>query len=131
MARNRKGQSLIEALAGLIILIPIGLSAIDLVAVLTAADCNEHIADTAARAAATQPSQAAAQQAAEEALKNCETSWTVSKVSLDNIEYNLGNGLVTVTTVVQVNLPVPLPNLSAVSFRAEAIEPIVETPAPK
>ena len=42
--RNSRGQNLVEALAGFVILIPIGLAAVDVVAFVSAVDSNEHLA---------------------------------------------------------------------------------------
>lgn len=131
MSRSSKGQNLIEALVGLVVIIPLGLGAIDLIAVVTAVDNNEHIADTAARAAATQPDQAAANRAAEDVLSRCQTSWMVSTISIDKVVYNQAKGVVNVSTLIDLKLPVPLPGMTSMRFKADSAEPIVETPAAK
>lgn len=128
--RNNRGQNLVEALAGFVILIPIGLAAIDLVAFVSACDSNEHLAETASRAAARQPGQAEAQASAEDAVKHCQPVWMVQHVFVDDVEYRCDKGMVSVVTIMQLKLPIPFPGYSEINCRASSIEPIVYTPAP-
>lgn len=128
--RSNRAQSLVEALTGFIILIPLGLAAVDVVAFMSAVDSNEHLAEAAARAAAKAPSQNDAQTIAEDVVKHCTPVWMVQSVMVDDVEYNGGKGVVTVATLMNVKLPIPLPGYTEISCRASSIEPIVFTPAP-
>lgn len=128
--RKNKAQSLVEAMAGFVILIPLGLAAVDVIAFVSACDSNEHLAEAAARSAAKMPSQDAAQSVAEDAVKHCSPVWMVEKVLVDDVQYNPAKGMVSVATLMQLKLPVPLPGYTEISCRASSIEPIVFTPAP-
>lgn len=128
--RSTRGQNLIEALAGFVILIPIGLAAIDLVAFVSACESNEHLAETASRAAARAPGQAEAQASAEDAVKHCQPVWMVQHVFVDDVEYSCDKGMVSVVTIMQLKLPIPIPGTTEINCRASSIEPIVYTPAP-
>ena len=128
--RNSRGQNLVEALAGFVILIPIGLAAVDVVAFVSAVDSNEHLAEAAARGAAKAADQQGAQTIAEDAVKHCTPVWMVQAVMVDDVNYDPGKGVVSVAVLMQLKLPIPLPGYSEVSCRASSIEPIVFTPAP-
>ncbi len=121
---------MVETLAGFVVLIPIALAAVDVVAFVSAVDSNEHVAEAAARGAAKAASQDGAQTVAEDVVKHCTPPWMVQNVMVHDVEYDVAKGMVTVATLMQVKLPVPLPGYSEVSCRASSIEPIVFTPAP-
>ena len=106
------------------------LVAVDVVAFVSAVDSNEHLAEAAARGAAKASSQDTAQTVAEDVVKHCTPPWMVQKVMIDDVEYDIGKGMVSVATLMQMKLPVPLPGYSEISCRASSIEPIVSTPAP-
>lgn len=127
---RRKAQSLVETLTGFIILIPIGLAAVDVVAFVSAADSNEHLAETAARGAAKAADQQGAQTIAEDVVKHCAPVWMVQNVMVDDVNYDMGSGTVRVSVLMQMKLPVPVPGYSEISCHANSIEPIVFTPAP-
>lgn len=128
--KRRSGSSMVETLAGFVVLIPIALAAVDVVAFVSAVDSNEHLAEAAARGAAKASSQDSAQTIAEDVVKHCTPPWMVQHIMIDDVEYNLGKGMVSVATLMQVKLPVPVPGYSEISCRASSIEPIVSTPAP-
>lgn len=128
-SRRNRGQSLIEALVGFIVLIPIGLAAVNVVCLISTTQNNEQWAETAARAAALRVDKASATKAATEALTDCERNTIVQNIQLTNLDFNLGTGHVTVSTAMDVKLPVPIPGFSAVTCTATSIQPIVATPA--
>jgi Flp pilus assembly protein TadG len=119
----------VEAIIGIIIIIPIGLAAVDLATIVSTSQSNQQIAEQAARAAACQRSQDGAQQAAEESLEQNQTSNIVTSVTIDTVNYDLPHGQVTVSTNMQVRVPVPLPWLNEVNLSADAMQPIVAFPA--
>lgn len=121
---------MVETLSGFVVLIPIALAAVDVVAFVSAVDSNEHLAEAAARGAAKASSQDGAQTVAEDVVKHCTPPWMVQSVMVDDVEYDVGKGMVSVATLMQMKLPVPLPGYSEISCRASSIEPIVSTPAP-
>jgi len=128
--RKQKGVSLIEAVIGLVVIIPIGLAALDMYAFMVAAQQNEELSETAARVAATKGSQSTAEAAISEILDRVQTSAIVKSVVADQVKYDPVVGKVTVTFSMTVHLPVPFPNYENLNCQATSIEPIVSQPAP-
>ena len=128
--RNRKGQSLVETMAGFFILIPLGLFFFDLVTMMTAGQTNEQWAEIASRAAATQTSEQMALKSAETAISKCTTTSVIQNVQIEAVKFDTQQGQVSVSTVMTVKLPVPFPYFNQVQLRAAAIEPIVSAQAP-
>lgn len=129
--KNSRGQTLIETLVGFIVLIPIGLVSVNVVALATTSQGNEQLAEAAARAASTQHNELKAKDAAKETINSIlAESNIVQSARVESVEYNPGTGQVTVTTLMDVKLPVPIPGFSDVQCRASSVQPIVSTPAP-
>ncbi len=128
--RSKRGQTLLEAIAGFLIIIPIGLGAFDLVTILSTTQSNEQWAELAARAAASQANALNAKQAAEHALERCKLTALIKSVNIDKVNYDLGKGQVSVSTTMEVLMPVPMPFFGSIECHATAIQPIVATPAP-
>jgi len=112
------------------ILIPLGLVAVDIVGLVSSTQQNEQIAEMAARAAATQSTQDTAENAAKDALSRVQTGPIIASVTLVNFTYDTGLGNVTVSTDMDVHLPIPFPFFNQVNCRASSVQPIVSTPAP-
>jgi len=129
--RNHRGQSLVEVMTAFLILIPIGLAGLNLFTYMSVAQQNEQLAETACRAAATKDSQHAALDAAQDACDHVTMSSIIQSAGLDQVNFDPASGFVTVTTAMQVKLPVPMPYFSNVRCQANAIQPIVSTPAPR
>ncbi|MBX3074536.1 hypothetical protein KF913_11445 [Candidatus Obscuribacterales bacterium] len=127
--RRSRGQSLIEALVGFMVLIPIGLAAVNVVCLISTSQNNEQWAETAARAAALRIDKSSATKAASDALSDCEHNSIVQNIQMTNLDFNLGTGHVTVSTAMDVKLPVPIPGFSTATCTATSIQPIVSTPA--
>jgi Flp pilus assembly protein TadG len=128
--RKANGQSLIEVMTGFIIFIPLAFLAVDIVGVTTVSQTNEQFAEGLARVCASQQNQTAALRAAQVEAQNFPTNSTIIEVDVDQVSYDLGLGQVTVSTVMQFKLPIPLPGYSVIPLRASAIQPIVAIPAP-
>ncbi|MBN8660651.1 MAG: hypothetical protein J0M35_09830 [Candidatus Obscuribacter phosphatis] len=128
--RRERAQTLIEAIAGFAVIIPLALMAIDLTVLVTTSQSNEQWAELAARIAASQSNEQNARLSAESCLAKAKTSNIVQSVALEGVDYDLGKGQVTIKTKMLVNMPVPFPFLSQVECHASAIQPIVATPAP-
>ena len=136
--RNRRGSqrgvSLIEAALGSLILIPIALLIVDLIAIVIANSMNDTAVKNCARAGANQPDGALANQAAEKArtrvgdaemaVATFQTSGIVKSLTLAGLDYTPGETC-TANTIMEVNLPVPLPGFSNMTFNGKATEPIV------
>jgi len=82
------GTSLIETLAGFIIIIPIALVAMDLTTVISASQINEHLVEDAARAAANQVGTQNAQAAAQTALQSYPINRPIVSVVITDFNYN-------------------------------------------
>jgi Flp pilus assembly protein TadG len=119
----------VEAVVGFIVIIPIGLAAVDVATLVSASQSNEQIAEQAARAAACQRSDVGAQKAAEEVVEQTELNNIITSVNIDQVTFNPAAGQVTVFSNMQVKMPVPLPFLNTFDLRAQAIQPIVSFPA--
>jgi hypothetical protein len=128
--RRVRAQTLIEAIAGFAVIIPLALMALDLTVLVTTSQSNEQWAELAARSAASQANAQNARLTAESCLAKAKTSNIVQSVALEGVDYDLGKGQVTIKTKMLVNMPVPFPFLSQVECHASAIQPIVATPAP-
>lgn len=130
MTPRRRGQSLVETLAGFLILIPLGLFSFDLTIVLMANQTNKEIAENAARAAANQLGVAKAMQAAIGAINKAPKSSNITDITLLDLNYDVFAGNVSVTTEVDVQLPVSFPGVGKINLRCTATQPIVAIPAP-
>lgn len=128
--KSKRGQTLLEAIAGFLVIVPIGLGCFDLVAILSTTQSNEQWAELAARAAASQANALNAKQAAEHALERCKLTSLIKSVNIEKVNYDLGRGQVSVTTTMVVLMPVPMPYFGSIECHATAIQPIVATPAP-
>jgi Flp pilus assembly protein TadG len=125
--RNRKGSSIVETAAGLILLIPIVLFLVDVAAMVVAQTENDKLAKACARAAAEYPSNSGpASTAANLVYTNQKNSTLLSKQSLTGPTYATV-GMVTCQTNIKCNLPVPVPFIGTpyVMFSAKATEPVV------
>ncbi len=129
--RSRRGLSLVETAIGFIILIPIGLVAIDIVTLFSASQNNEQWSEMAARAAATSGDQKSAEKAAEMALADFTSTPVMQNLTISDVDFDVAHGNVQVVTAMQVKLPVPFPGFSEVTCTASAIQPIVSFPAPR
>jgi len=130
LKRTRKrGQSLVETLAGFLILIPLGLFSFDLTVLLMANETNRQIAENAARAAANQLGLSRATQAAIGAINKTPKSGTITNITILDLNYDVGSGKVSVTTEIDVQLPVTFPGVGKINLRYTAVQPIVAIPA--
>lgn len=124
--RNKKGSSIVETAAGLILLIPIVLFLVDVAAMVVAQTENDKLAKACARAAAEFPSSEPSKQdgAAKKVYDNQKRSNLLTPTSY---AVTAGSGMVTCNTTITCTLPVPVPFIgnSSVAFKAQATEPIV------
>jgi Flp pilus assembly protein TadG len=131
-ARQRLGQSLVETMAGFILLIPLGLFSYDLTYILIANQNNEKLADNAARAAANHADNSSAQLAAQQAIADFQLTANYGKTTLTDFEYNIGDsGQVSVVTQIDAKLPVSFGSWKSVSINAKGVQPIVGIPTPR
>ena len=130
MRRSKRGQSLVEAVIGMVVIIPIGLAALDMVVFTQVAQQNEELVEMSARAAAQRGDQASAYKAVQDVVSRVQTSSVIQDVVIQNVTFDLAKGQVSVNTAMTVRVPVPLPWLSIVTCQASSVQPIVSTPAP-
>ncbi len=130
-SRRKKGSSIVETAAGLILLIPIVLFLVDVAAMVVAQTENDKLAKACARAAAEHPAGPLANTAAQNVYTNQKSSNLLTKAPFNPSGYPIYNaanpGMVTCKTTITCTLPVPVPFIgnSAVAFNAQATEPIV------
>jgi len=127
---RQRGQSLVETLAGFVIILPLALFAIDLTTMVVTSQMNEHLAEDAARAAANQLTSLLAMQAAKMPVDDFPKTAFITKVSIQQVDYDPAAGQVTVTTEMEVNLPISWSSFGKVTLHANSTQPIVATPAP-
>lgn len=148
----RKGQSIVETLVGIIVLVPIALFLLDILVICFANIANDNLAKSSARAAASAVSSdgigtaEVAFDSASLASSSLAESGIIKKPSggsfLTGFCWNADGvpqtrswpsatgmpsvGDLGVITSVEVHLPIPFPFLpSSYTFRAKAVEPIV------
>jgi hypothetical protein len=128
--RSNKGTSLIEVLAGMMIIVPIGLCSVDFYTVVIGNQINNRLVEDAARAAANQLGSNNAESAARQTVDGFQFQLPVTSVSMIDFNYNVNSQQVMVGTNLTLNMPVPIMNWSTVTLHATAVEPIVAIPAP-
>lgn len=124
-SRSRKGQGLMEAAAAAMFLIPIAMGLLNVTVMVISNMTNDTAAKNCARAAANQNSQPQAQQAAQKIINGIKTSSIITSVALSSVDYPASKEAVTVTTTMDVRLPVPFPGFDHQVFVAKAVEPIL------
>lgn len=155
-SRKRSGQSIIETVVGIIIIIPIVVLLLDVALLVLANSANDNLAKSCARAAASATNGAGtgngnqALQAAQNIANNFQQSLIIQRVGGNFVtgfcwnpdapgfaKVNSGNlqgpdpapGQVAVLTTMRVSVPIPLPGTpNQWNFRARAVEPIVSLP---
>ncbi len=131
-SRAKRGSGLIEAILAATILVPIALFLLDLTVMIIANSMNDTAAKNAARAAANQPNGGAAHAAAQKALATFQASAIVKSLAISEFYYpSKGVGSVSVVTVMEVKLPVPVPGFAGYTFKAGDVEPIVGSTIPE
>jgi Flp pilus assembly protein TadG len=131
MLRGRKGASLIETMAGFFVFIPLAFAAVDITVVANAGQVNEEFAEQLARLCSTVQSKSNAIKACQDVLSIYQKPSNVASVNLDNLEFDVGLQEVTITTTMDVLLPIPFPGYSHQPLTAKAMQPIVSFPAPQ
>jgi Flp pilus assembly protein TadG len=142
LSSRKKGSSIVETAAGLIVLIPIFLFLIDAASVIVAQTSNDALCKQCARAAA-ECSDVASGTAAAQAIINNYNLGTANKlttssanpatctvVGLPDAQGNQWQN-VQCNTMITVNMPVPVPftNLNNLKFQAQSVEPVVSAMA--
>lgn len=121
---NNKGQALIETAVAGIVIVPIFLLLLDLGILVHCNMTNDEAAKNAARAAANQPKESLANQAAQNAISNIKKSPIIWNLTIKDCKY-VASESVTVKTQMEVNLPVPVPGMTKFVFVAQSVQPIV------
>ena len=129
MKRRGKAQSFIEVVTGCLVMVPIALLVVDVVFVLNLSQQNADLALASARMAANQPNDFAANMTVREALYRFNKPANCRDVSLNQFRYDEVRKVVTVTTAMEISLPVPLPGCTSTTLTASSVQPIVGIPA--
>lgn len=123
------GISILESVVGVLILVPIVLLAVDATCLLSANRSNQELAHNIARAAANRTKADKAEEIAKEAVAAFEKPSLIHNVSMSDFKFNIPSKIVTVTTSMDVAVPVPFPGFETIRLNASWSEPIVALPA--
>lgn len=124
---KRRGATLAETMAGLILLIPVVLFLIDVVALVIAQTANDALAKHCARAAASGKDNAEANTNAQNVVGAFANTFIVSGATLvpGSACSSWSTTQVTCVTQVTCTLPVPIPGHATQVFQTDATEPVV------
>lgn len=128
--QSRTGSSLIEIMAGFFVFIPLCMLGADVAVLFLAAHANEEFAEQLARVCATLPDKANAIKASQDVIKQYHLPPNVRDLRLSNLEFDLGNQEITITTSMDVKLPVPAPGYAISTVTANVKQPILSIPSP-
>ena len=130
MIRPReRGNQLVESMAGLFIFIPLILFATDVAVMFHAAHANEEFAEQLARLCSTVPNQANALRACQDVIRQYQLPPGVTDLNMYNLKFDVGKQEVSLTTAMDIKMPIPFPGYSQVTVTANAAQPIVSIPA--
>jgi hypothetical protein len=117
-------------MAGIMVLVPLLLLCVDAVAIVNAGHSNQELATLVARAAANSRQSGDAEAAARKVVDDYDKSKSsmVMEVSLEKFTFDTGTKTVTVSTMVKVVPPVPIPGCPYVSLTNSQRVPIVALP---
>jgi Flp pilus assembly protein TadG len=129
--KSARGTSMIEMLAGAIVLVPILFLAVDGAYVMICSKSNQELADHAARIAANKTTSGAAMTAATNIVAAFKKTDNMDSVKIERMDYDQPRRLVRVLVGMNLHVPVPLPGFSNTHLSAESVHPIVGIPAPR
>ncbi len=127
--RGRRGASLIEAVIGFCILLPIILFAVDVAMVTSMAQANEEFAEQLARLCSSVQNQNNAQKACIDVIAQYQKPPNVLSLDLNAVKFDLGLQQVSITTSMDVALPVPMFGQKTHRVTATAMQPVISFPA--
>ena len=131
MRRRKRGASLIETMAGFFVFIPLAFLAVDIAVIANAGQVNEEFAEQLARLCSTIQDKPDAIKACQDVLAIYQKPSNVTMVNLDNLDFDLGLQQVSITTSMDVVLPIPFPGYTHQVLTATAMQPFVSFPAPQ
>ena len=127
--RGRSGASIIEAVIGFCVLLPLILFAIDVAMVTSMAQANEEFAEQLARLCSSVQNQNNAQKACIDVIAQYQKPANVLSLDLNAVKFDLGLQQVSITTSMDVALPVPMFGQSTHRVTATAMQPVISFPA--
>lgn len=126
--RHKSGQSIIEAVVGLFVILMVIFALADLVVLIQAGNINGDLAARAARAAANQPDSASAIKVVDNVQSSFKTSNIISKVDILKLSWDTpASGQLTIDSTISVNLPFPIPfmNMNPLRLSTQSVTPIL------
>lgn len=127
--RSRRGVSIVEAIIGLAVLVPLILFAVDVVVVTCMAQANEEFAEELARLCSTVQNQQNAQKACQDVLAQYQKPSNVKDVDLLSVKFDQGLQQVTISTSMNVSLPIPMLGQNSHRVNATVMQPVISFPA--
>jgi Flp pilus assembly protein TadG len=127
--RKPCGTSMIEMMAGALVLIPIVLLAVDGAYVVICSKQNQELADAACRIAANKEDESSARESALNIVARYHKTQNMDSVKVQMMEWFKSRRLVRVVTAMDVTMPVPIPGTGVTHLTAESVHAIVGIPA--
>jgi hypothetical protein len=127
--RGERGASLIEAIIGFCILLPLIVFAIDVARVTSMAQANEEFAEQLARLCSSVQNQNNAQKACIDVIAQYQKPANVLSLDLNAVKFDLGLQQVSITTSMDIALPVPMFGQKTHRVTATAMQPVISFPA--
>lgn len=127
---NRKrGTSMLEMMAGALVLIPLLFLAVDGAYVMICSKSNQELVEHAARIAANKTQQSDALTAASNIVAAFHKTDNMDSVTIERFDFDRNRKIVIVVTGMDVRMPVPLPGLISTHLTAKSVHPVVGIPA--
>ena len=120
---------MIEALIGFCVIVPLILFAVDVAMVTTMAQANEEFAEQLARLCSTVQNQNNAQKACLDVIAQYQKPGNVLSLDLNKVIFDQGLQEVTITTSMDIALPVPILGQTTRRVTATAMQPVISFPA--
>jgi type II secretory pathway pseudopilin PulG len=127
--RSERAFSLIEAVVGLCVIIPLILFAVNVAVITCMAQANEEFAEQLARLCSTVQNQNNAQKACQDVLAQYQRPGNVKDMDITKVVFDQGLQQVTVSTSMDVRLPVPMFGQSSHRLNATVMQPVISMPA--
>lgn len=120
---------MIEALIGFCVIVPLILFAVDVAMVTTMAQANEEFAEQLARLCSSVQNQNNAQKACLDVIAQYQKPANVLSLDLNKVIFDQGLQEVSITTSMDIALPVPIFGQTTRRVTATAMQPVISFPA--
>lgn len=126
---RQRGTSMLEMMAGALVLIPLLFLAVDSAYVMICSKSNQELVEHAGRIAANKMKREEALTAASNIVAAFHKTDNIDSVTMERFEFDRKRKIVIVVTGMDVRMPVPLPGLMSTHLTATSVHPVVGIPA--